>query len=1209
MRQKTFRPSLIATLVVWFSTAAFAAVPSFASSQPSNQTAIQRIGDTPLVTLRGNTHPLAQARFDQGTAAPLMSADRLLLILKRSPKQETALQSYLQAVEDPESSSFHKFITPDEFGKLYGMSDAELRTVQAWLQTRGFTINKVNKGRTAIEFSGTVGQVQEAFNTSIHRYLIGGQQHWANAGDPSIPAALAPLVAGVASLNDFKPRPHLIRGPKATWNAQQQRFKPELTIKSGGSSYLFVGPGDAATIYNAPNTLNAKYQSTQTPYDGTGVTIGLAGDSLINFDGVINYQSLFGLPGNHFSIVYDGDYANLDPNGDDTEALLDSEISGALAPGANVVLYTAGNTVFEAGLFLAIYRAIDDNNVNILSVSFGGCEAAQGAAGNQEVLNAWEQAAAQGITVVVSTGDSGSAECDNPNLESVANNGLAVNALASTPYNIAVGGSDFSALKTAFNTYVSSTAGSNYTTALSYIPENPWNDSTSTMGGLASNVAYKDKNGDTNIVAGGGGASSLGSVNPDGSQAGYPKPGWQKQFPLGNADSVRDLPDVSLFAANGMYGAMWALCGDSDCTGSSPTISGVGGTSASAPAFAGILALINQKVGASTRLGQANWILYRLAQTTPNVFHQITTGNISVYCAAKSADCGTNSFIKGYDAALGYNFATGLGSVDITQLVNSWGTVAQAQTTTSLALDKTSFTHGDSVKITAAVAPSAASGEVAIVNNATSQIQSPRSSATTSLTLSAGTASGNYTQLPGGKYNVYANYGGDGIYAGSVSQPVQVTVGHEDSVTQFSVDAINSKSQLVDVAGTTLPLGTYTILSAQPIGKSQASNAHPATDATGTMLFNDSVAGGQENSFGSFPLDSTGNGEIHVSGLKAGAHTLTADYSGDLSYNGSTSAPVSFNIAPAATTISLTSSDASISNGSLNLLAQVEANLPSNLFQAYGSVTFTDTTSNTVLGTSYAASSAQCANVVPQCASVGLTVNVNQLAMGANSIVATYTGDSNFIGSGPSAPVTVTCSAGCSNGTGQTLSLSFSQTTPLGAISAGGTITSNISIGSGGGFAGAVNMTCTVTGTNSADTKIPTCSLNPAQVNVTATAGGLTVLTINTTAPTKTAQLKLPKLFPWYGTGGTTLAIVLLFGLPSRRLRRRALLGLVLLLVTSAWVSGCGGGGGSTGNPGGGGGGTTVPGTTPDVYKVTFHAADAGTGTVTAEDWFHFTVN
>lgn len=356
--------------------------------------------------------------------------------------------------------------------------------------------------------------------------------------------------------------------------------------------------------------------------------------------------------------------------------------------------------------------------------------------------------------------------------------------------------------------------------------------------------------------------------------------------------------------------------------------------------------------------------------------------------------------------------------------------------------------------------------------------------ATTNLTLSAGMASGSYTQLPGGKYNVYANYGGDGVYAGSVSQPVQVMVSPEDSVSQFSVDAINSDFQLANVAGTTVPLGTFLIVSAQPVGKSQASSDHPSTGATGMVAFDDSVAGGKGMEFTRFPLDSTGNGEIHVSWLNAGAHTVTADYSGDLSYKGSTSTPVSFNIAPAATSISLTSSDESIANRSLNLVAQVEANLQSNMFPAYGNVKFTDTTSNTVLGTSSAASAVQCANVVTQCASVWFTVNVNQLAMGANSIVATYSGDSNFIGSGPSAPDTVTCTAGCSNGTGQTLSISFSQTTPLGAISAGGTITSDVWVGPGGGFAGAVNMTRTVTGKKGADTGIPTCSLSPAQVNV-----------------------------------------------------------------------------------------------------------------------------
>ena len=584
-----------------------------AQSAPPTHVA-QPPGGSPFVTLRGNTHALAQPVVDRGPAPDGTEAERQILVLKRSPQQEAALKSFLRRVQDPDSPDYRKFVTPEQFGRLYGLSDGDLQSVISWLQSQGFTIDLVNQGRTAIEFTGTVAQLQTAFHTAIRRYAIGTEEHWTNISDPMIPAALAPLVSGVASLNDFgKPRSYLVPGPKGKWNPTQHSFEPELTVTSGGTNYLFVAPGDAATIYDAPDSFNTKLQAGQTAYDGTGVTIGIVTNSDLNYDSFANYRALFGLSNLPLSIVVDGNQANLS-TASDTEALLDTEVSGALAPGAKIAVYEAGDTLFQSGVLLAAYRAIEDNDVGILNVSFGSCESDLGTAGNEEVLSLWQQAAAQGITVVVASGDSGSAGCDNPNTETVASLGLAVNGLASTPYNIAVGGTDFDVLPGQFSTYVSATNSANYTSALSYIPEEPWNDSTSTNGNLSSNIA-ETNSGKTNIEAGGGGASSSGNVNTNNSPSGYPKPAWQAGYPLSDTDAVRDVPDVSLFSANGMYRATWALCGDSDCSGSNPTISGVGGTSASTPAFAGILALVNQKVGASVRLGQAAWVLYHLAQS------------------------------------------------------------------------------------------------------------------------------------------------------------------------------------------------------------------------------------------------------------------------------------------------------------------------------------------------------------------------------------------------------------------------------------------------------------------------------------------------------------------------------------------------------------------------------------------------------------------
>ena len=219
--------------------------------------------------------------------------------------------------------------------------------------------------------------------------------------------------------------------------------------------------------------------------------------------------------------------------GDAVEGALDAELIAALAPGANLFFYSSASDLLQDGVYNAALRAVEDNNVALLSVSFGACEADEGAAGNAQIAALWQQAAAQGITVAVSTGDNGSAACDNPGTEDVATLGFGVSGFASTPYNIAVGGTDFYTLSTNFNRYVSSAAattstyGADFGSALSYIPENPWNDSISNNppGAYPTNTAaqYTASDGTqyTSIAAGSGGVSSSaicptgGTVDPN----------------------------------------------------------------------------------------------------------------------------------------------------------------------------------------------------------------------------------------------------------------------------------------------------------------------------------------------------------------------------------------------------------------------------------------------------------------------------------------------------------------------------------------------------------------------------------------------------------------------------------------------------------------------------------------------------------------------
>ena len=1168
------------------------------------------VDESSLVALRGNVHPLARREFDRGRVAVSLGAQRMLLLLKHTPRQQMMLERYLASLEDKNSPNFHHFLTPEQFGRQYGPAPEDVAQVVSWLNGQGFAVSKVAKSHMAIEFSGSVNQVESAFHTEIHRFGIRGQEHVANVTNPMIPSALAEVVAGISPLNDFYPRPQAVHGPSGRWNAAEKRFTPELTVSISGSPYLFMGPGDVATIYDAPTSLNTHLKPGQTNYDGSGVTIGIVTDGGVNLRNVANYRSLFKMPTGAISVVMDG---NSPGGADDTEATLDGEVAGAVAPGAKIVYYQAADTTFQSGVMLAILRAIDDNTVNILNVSYGACELAQGAAGNQEILNAWQQAAAQGIAVTVSSGDSGSAGCDDADTQTVASHGFGVNGLASTPYTVAVGGTDFDVLAKNFSTYVSATNNGNYTSALGYIPETTWNNSTVGNGSSRDNQASQDANGNTNIVAGGGGASSAGIYDASGrALGGYAKPQWQQQFEASAgimADKVRDVPDVSLFAANGLYGALWATCGDNDCSGANPTISGVGGTSASAPAFAGVLALINQRLnqksGGNERLGQPNWVLYQLAKTHPETFHSVKSGNNAVVCAPGAPGCAANGFLSGYDAGASYNAATGLGSVDISSLVNNWTSVNKIQTTAALTLSSTSFQHGQPISFSVDVDPAAATGNVAISNDlsarglfsSTSQLNLP---------LSNGVAKGSWVGFPGGTYNVYADYGGDANYGGSVSGPTEIMVTPEDSVLELSVTAADANGHMSSLAGKTISYGTYISVDAQPVGKSQASNPNPLKNATGTVAFTDTNPNG---AVGSGMLDAGGNAEFPSHSLAAGTHIISANYWGDNSYNASTSASVTFTVEKAGTSTSVTSSVNSISSGTVTITAAVRPSSAGSFTQfPNGTVTFTNKVNGAVLGTSGGLTLVRDAATGEYFSTGSADVAVSELTPGNNSIVATYNGDTNFAASAASAPVVVACTAGCGNGTGQALALSFTRSTPATATNPAGTpSTAVVFVMPAGGFTGAVNLTCSVTGTHSNDVNIPTCRFSPATVTITNTLSVQSTLTVTTTAGGTTAASDASAGHLWPAArGGAMLACLLCFGIRGRR-RALTMLSILVCGFALGGMVACGGTGSSASAPATSGNAAT--GTTPDAYTVTFRAVDAATGTLTAQDSFTISVN
>ena len=603
----------------------------------------QQINEANLKILTGNTHRLAQARFDQGAAPADLPMERMMLTLTRTPEQQAALDGLLNELNAPASPRFHQWLTPEQFGEQFGASDQDIQTVTNWLAAHGFDVALVAKGRTMLEFSGTAGQVAEAFHTQIHQYVIDGESHWANSSDPEIPMALSPVVAGVATLHNFVKKPQVHELPPMTsWSAS--RTNPEFTSSSGAHA---LTPGDYATIYN----INPLYQAG---INGSGASIAVVARTNINLSDINNFRSLFGLSTNPPQIVLNGINPGDRGGNEETEAVLDASWAGATAPGATVKFVVSKSTNASDGVDLSEAYIINNNLADVMTESFGSCETNFTTAQATSIASLTAQAAAQGITYMVSTGDSGASGCDSGSA-TVATRPVSINMLASSPYVVAVGGTQF---VDAAGAYWNSTNSSTRSSALSYIPENVWNESCSLAQCGTSGAA---------LWAGGGGSSIF-----------FTKPSWQTGVVGIPADGMRDIPDVSLTAAGH---DPYLLCLRGSCSSSSGTsFAGVGGTSASAPSFAGIMALVVQKTG--KRQGQANVNLYRLAAnqaaglcngssgavlTDSCIFNDITAGNNAV---PGQLNYGTSN--AQYQATIGYDLATGLGSVNVTNLVNGW---------------------------------------------------------------------------------------------------------------------------------------------------------------------------------------------------------------------------------------------------------------------------------------------------------------------------------------------------------------------------------------------------------------------------------------------------------------------------------------------------------------------------------------------------------
>lgn len=700
---------ILASLMV----AARFAAPAAAQSEIWAPRVTGEIIDANRVTLAGNVRPEANAANDRGIVADNLPMQHMLLQLKRSAEEEQAVADYIDSLYDRGSPNFHQWMTAPQFGAQFGVNAGDIAKVTAWLADHGFSVNQVYPNGMLIDFSGTAGQVRTAFMTEIHDLDVGGVTHIANMTDPEIPAALAPVVAGIVSLHDF--RPH-----------RAVHARPDYTFKSDGYTYETVVPGDLAVIYN----LNPLFTAG---ISGAGQTIVVLEDTdVYSTADWTTFRSTFGLSGyksGSFTQVHPG--ANCKDPGDiaasDVEAILDAEWASAAAPNAAIELASCADTTTTFGGLIAFENMISVSpHPYIFSMSYIECEAFNGATSNAAYNSAYQQAVAEGVSVFVAAGDWGAASCDaDIGNNTVATHGIGVNAFASTPYDVAVGGTDFADTYSGTNaSYWNSTNSATYVSVKSYVPEIPWNDSCAgtllSKYETGSSVAYgssgfcNSKTGHEflTIIAGSGGPSGCATGKPSasgvvgGTCAGYAKPSWQSV--LGNpADKVRDLPDVSLFAANGLWGHYYIVCysnprgGGVPCTGAPSNWWGGGGTSFSAPIMAGIQSLVNEKVGSPQ--GWPNPVLYKLASaeygpsgnakclssvgaglsSSSCIFYDVTAGDIDVDCTGKNncylpsgtygvLSTSNSSYLPAYAAGTGWDFATGLGSVNAYNLVYGW---------------------------------------------------------------------------------------------------------------------------------------------------------------------------------------------------------------------------------------------------------------------------------------------------------------------------------------------------------------------------------------------------------------------------------------------------------------------------------------------------------------------------------------------------------
>jgi subtilase family serine protease len=724
--------------------------------------------------LKGSQHPLAQAQNDAGRMSSDVRLNGMSIVFNRSAAQQADLEALIAAQQNPASPLYHQWLSPDQFGARFGMAQTDIDKVQSWLLQQGFSIDSVARSKNLIRFSGTVGQVEQAFQTQMHFYTVGGEKHYAPATTLSVPAAIASSVATIANLDDFRPRAMHIRSTTA-------QTKPAFT--SGQTGNVFFAPGDIKLIYDLNPLLKAAV-------NGAGQSIAIIGQSSVATSDIENFENAAGLSvKDPTMVIVPGSGSPMMFPGDESESDLDLEWSGAIAPGAEIFfVYTGSSTNF--GVFDSLQYAIDEKIGTIISLSYGACEPTVSATAASALEAVVSQGIAQGQTILAAAGDSGSTACyvspttTSPTLSTQEE--LAVSYPASSQYVTGVGGTEISQTNSAYYT-----AGSAYwagpsgtsdvvTSALQYIPEVVWNDSVSNVQG-----------GSTSLSAGGGGASTLYTS----------KPSWQTGVPGIPSDSARDVPDVSLFSSPAFVPYIYcssdpssfstgqvASCNSGFRDSATGDLTLAGGTSFATPIFAGMVAILNQQKGYTTGQGLLNPELYKLASNSATyaaAFHDVTSGNNECPSSLGSSYCSGNG-TSHYSAGTGYDQATGLGSVDLSNLATAWpastATPLIATTTTATAATAApNVSTNDIVTISVAQVGGTGTPTGTVNLSIDGSGSSYGTGALTPVTLTSNgtvTYTANFTTA--GVHTIVAQYAGDGTNAPSTGSAV-ITVGGTSS--------------------------------------------------------------------------------------------------------------------------------------------------------------------------------------------------------------------------------------------------------------------------------------------------------------------------------------------------------------------------------------------------------------------------------------------